>query len=63
MNCDDRETATSPRCRKRAQVKVTYTVLGGCQRQTNKCWQHYLDIEERARQPKARFRIIKAEAI
>ena len=72
MNCDDRETATGPRCRYKARVKVTYVIkdrhgllsnLYPGQHQTVRCWQHYVDLETRARRPGATFHIVEAEVI
>lgn len=63
MNCDNRESVTAERCRRKARVRVIYDTGRDMTFTTVKCWPHYLALEERARWPGATFHILKAEAI
>ena len=65
IRCDHQGSATSPRCRKRASVRVMYVNLDSrglesLGSSTDRCWEHYLELESLARRPGARFRIIKS---
>ena len=69
MNCDNKESAIGPRCRCKARVKITYRrgrifAHNAVKEFTAvKCWQHYVQLEERARHNSATFRILKAEVL
>jgi len=67
MNCEH-FTPQEGRCRKKARVAVTYVIDGGSvygpsNRQTHRCWPHYLKLENKARNPGATFRIREAKII
>lgn len=58
----DHFTPKTGRCRCRARVKIVYLKRAG-ERAINRCWQHYHELEQRARQPDACFTITESEAI
>ena len=65
IRCDHQDSVVDSRCRKRARVRVVYVNLDDRGRQTlgsstDRCWEHYLELENLARTPGATFRILKS---